>query len=307
MKIMKTILFTIALIISAQGFAMEASPAPPAPIPVLPADVWRHMIPFVAECNAYKVAEVVRCLNATNKFFNGCVQTEEIMVKILNRMPYTANAITLFNALQAFPVMKKDKLKYEWRYANAARALIGGQSLLVAILNNDQKKVAELLAIKNIDLENLENINAIARGHEVPLNEAIRCNHKEVFDALLNAGADVNWHCTKSSDIPLGIALQKGSAEMVQKLLKAGADPEQQTITNIGNTCDLARFFYSQSQAVFRCNSTDSNAELVSTYKTMMELLDRALFEKKEKLKRYQNQKNTAPGYMIALRKWKVI
>lgn len=278
-------LFVITMLIDAQAFAMEAPPVRPLQVPTLPADVCRYIIPFVAESNAYKVAETLRCLNATNKFFHESVQSEDVMLMILERMPYTTNADFLYRFLNKMPVVKKAKL-IDWH--RNLTDLVKGRELVSAVACGDQKTVSELLKIKNIDLENFEGEGLLNGGDGLPLSQAIYWDHGEIFEMLLKAGANPNsLRYIHSREVtPLQTATLCYRPDMVEKLLDAGADTSYQG----RNICVYAHGLLNDRAAFLTYLEKDRLSRIIY-------LLDNAAAQKKEKLKKYQK---TAPGCAIS-------
>ena len=86
-----------------------------------------------------------------------------------------------------------------------------------AVKSGDQAKVAALLA-DHPDWINQKNDDGLT-----PLNLACNEGQLEIFDFLLEKGADINIGDNDNS-IPLHIAAQFGQMEMVQKLLQLGND-----------------------------------------------------------------------------------
>lgn len=77
-------------------------------------------------------------------------------------------------------------------------------------------------------LEHGANPNVRSRRNEIPLTTAIYWNNREVFDLLLQYGADVNVNLDSTSpngNTPYEMASERKNTYMVNALLRAGAKP----------------------------------------------------------------------------------
>lgn len=77
-------------------------------------------------------------------------------------------------------------------------------------------------------MEHGANPNVSSRRSDVPLNTAIYWGKREVFDLLLQYGADVNINLDSTSPngrTPYEMAIKRNDTYMVNALLRAGAKP----------------------------------------------------------------------------------
>jgi hypothetical protein len=169
----------------------------------LPAEVKRYVLQFIASSNVYEVAETMKALNATDRFCHAGMQSEQTMVSILARMPYTANAVDLMERLHKFSVIRKNNAYYE----ALKKLLKNGPELGRAVYENRSGDVLNLLSNKDIDL------NWLAP--------------KIGYDSLANAklyGDAVNWVLRRGN--PLIIAVFQSNIDIIKLLLAAGANPD---------------------------------------------------------------------------------
>jgi ankyrin repeat protein len=152
-------------------------------------------------------------LNAVNKFFHATIQSEEFILKILECMPYTANAIDLARRLHSIPSMQTRavlKLYNPWNVC-----LENGELLSAAAKANNVDFLKRLLDNKKIDL------NWPAFGHNTALMLAIQNKNIEAVKLLIAAGANPEAPHVRA----LYEAVRIGSKEIVELLLAAGANP----------------------------------------------------------------------------------
>ena len=86
--------------IYASNWHEQAPQAPAISFDTLPGDVKRIIIPLIASSKVAEVAEAIRSLNKTNKFFHNFISTPEGIISILERMPDTSSAIDLVKILE---------------------------------------------------------------------------------------------------------------------------------------------------------------------------------------------------------------
>lgn len=82
--------------------------------------------------------------------------------------------------------------------------------------------------VKAIDrlIEDGEDLNRIDEEGMSPLAYAIMYNQKEIFNTLLNAGADINLQDPSSGNTPLHEAVMAGNRYFISQLLAKGSDPK---------------------------------------------------------------------------------
>ncbi len=240
MKIMKNLLFTITLLVSASAFAMEAPPQAPVKVAVtrpllplkgLPADIQRKLFPLCMEGNLYDIAETILAFAGTNKENQAYVNDN--MIVILESFPYTAKAIEIYKLLEnktvSLSVMQKPHMKI-W-LKDAQNSLSDGPALYAAIVDENPESIAtmkKLLLIKTIDLNSKQRADTC-------LSFAASRGQKEKVASLLEAGANsrikgYNHNCPGCicNDAPLVCVVSANNneyAEIVTILLKFGANP----------------------------------------------------------------------------------
>lgn len=89
------------------------------------------------------------------------------------------------------------------------------EELEKAIVNNDKQKVADIIACA-------VNINEENAAWETPLMIAARLARFEIFDMLLDAGADVNFICVTGLNVTM-MLIFAGHFEYAEKLIARGA------------------------------------------------------------------------------------
>lgn len=274
MKNMKKLLFTITLLVSAQVFAMEAPPSMvyPEPTPrileinfnTLPKEIQRLLVLYAIDWNEFQVAKTILSLNHTNRFLRDFVRSENGMIKILEEMPYTVNAIHLIHRLQSnpnihkvLPVVIESAAVKQWVERAQAR-LEPGEGINGASLASVKKELLN----KNIMVDrNVDGFTALTR--------ATMAGNAETAKMLIKAGANPNFRHAGQS--PLLHAAINGKVEVVQLLLDAGADPEIRNAM-CETVCTCVRKF--ESQPIGR--------DLVDQYAEIIALLERAIIEKKQ-------------------------
>lgn len=193
----------------------------------LPGDVKRTILPLIASSKVTEVAEAIRSLNITNKFFHNFISTPAGIISILEKMPYTANAIDLVELLRktSMPVIQRPEIPEIAAWLDAAnKRLEKGQELYMAATRmRDLKKISHLLANPNIDL-NWKNPDELG---ETALLRASALGYKDVVNRLLAAGANVNIP-NNENRTPLIAAAYYGKATIISLLLNAGANVNAQ-------------------------------------------------------------------------------
>lgn len=175
----------------------------------LPTDVKRYALQFIASSNVYEVAETMKVLSATNRFCHAAMQSEQVVISIMERMPYIANRTSLLYQLYRWPV--REKLK---RYENAQwHRLRNGGELLDATRANNIERVKELLTHEDLQL-NCHTGNS----SETSLALALDNGCIEIAVGLIKAGAIIE-------DSALFCATRSNKIQLVKLLLEYGADP----------------------------------------------------------------------------------
>jgi hypothetical protein len=117
MKNLKITFLALNVLIAMPAIGMEQAPQAPAKsferFEELPGDVKRIIIPLIASSNVAEVAEAIRSLNATNKFFHNFISTPEGIISILERMPDASSAIDLVKILEKtnLPAMQSSAIQ----------------------------------------------------------------------------------------------------------------------------------------------------------------------------------------------------
>lgn len=144
------------------------------------------------------------------------------IISILERMPYTANAIDLVELLRQtnMPVIQRPEIPEIAAWLDAAnKRLEGGQDLYNAATRmKDLQKISNLLANPNIDL-NWKNPNELG---ETALLRASALGYKNILDLLLAAGANVDIP-NNENRTALMAAAYYGKATVISLLINAGA------------------------------------------------------------------------------------
>lgn len=136
----------------------------------------------------------------------------------------------------------------DWETGLGAASHVGRSEIALLLLDNGARIdafAAAMLGMKGVVSEMLKvqkDLHAVPGPHGIPLlNHAINGGEKasEVFELLLDAGADVNAK-DKMGLTPLSAAVYGKNAEKVEELLRRGADPAAQS--NKGDSIlDLAK------------------------------------------------------------------
>jgi hypothetical protein len=210
---LKNIILTLIIFWSGQLFCMVQPPKPGSTRVPLPSDMKRYLIPFIASVKVHEVIDTIRALNATDRLFHTALQSEQIMLNLLDRMPFTINAIDLIRRLHKMPIMQSKPI-LQWR---DAVPLTDGQLLYVAVLSNNAQRVRKLLGNKSIDL----NWSVFRHDFARPLERAVRNRDPQIVKMLLDIGADPD---AVSSCLPL--AAQGNDTAIVKLLLASGANPD---------------------------------------------------------------------------------
>ncbi len=104
MKTFKITLVALTVLALMPVIGMVQAPQAPQPSAAsfdsLPGDVKRIIIPLIASSKVAEVAETIRSLHITNKSFHNFISTPAGLISILEKMPYTANAIDLVDLLR---------------------------------------------------------------------------------------------------------------------------------------------------------------------------------------------------------------
>ena len=221
---MKTIVFTITMIISAQAFAMEAPPAPPAVnarnaaslrLQELPVENTLNIIRHLADNYKQTTVQDLTALASTNKYFRTLVYDPTNMRAILRTMR-PAHAVDLAKRLDNLSVFKNPN----------GRAAIRGikRSLVHGIVLREAVQTAERGIFEEIFEEHEADINWPRRLRgETPLISACKLGDPDSFNGLLNNGASLNEQ-DASGNSALMRATEYGRAEMVYCLLSRGAN-----------------------------------------------------------------------------------
>lgn len=261
MKIMKNILFTITLLISAQAFAMEAPPAPPTHLPLipitqftkLPGDIQRILYTEIINGGLYQTAHTVLSLARTSKQLRAYVNDN--IIAILESM-HTSKARELVDILHrkglsycntfSLPSLGKDAVD-EW-YEDADARLRSDDGQLHSIIAEQNvfdvrlklNAVHKLLANKNIDLNWPNNLGKC-------LGIAAETGQTEIVRVLLHAGANPNtWD---GPNTPLMLAKRINAQEVMALLLQYGS---YSTIDSYGRTIDAIKYDAYRAEIVQR-------------------------------------------------------
>jgi hypothetical protein len=246
MKRMKTILFTIALIVSAQAIAMEAPAAPPTNLPLipitqftkLPGDIQKILYTEIMNGGLYQTVHTVLSLARTSKQLRAYVNDN--IIAILESM-HTSKAIELVAILYrnafyrhalSLPSLDRDAV-YEWCEDADARLRSDDGQLHSTIAEPNVfdvrlklNAVHKLLANKNIDLNWPNNLGKC-------LGTAAGTGQTEIVRALLHAGANPNF--SDKGNTPLMLAKRINAQEVMALLLQYGAN---RIINSYGQTVD---------------------------------------------------------------------
>lgn len=99
------------------------------------------------------------------------------------------------------------------------------ERLLAAVKEGKLEAFYALVQTKSVDLNKESMLHWATLGRKL-----------EMVDALLTAGADVNWPGLFDGQTPLYVAVSVASKELVDKLLKAGANPNLGKLSVVGST-----------------------------------------------------------------------
>jgi ankyrin repeat protein len=167
----------------------------PASLQGLPADLQRALLLIIAKSrpalNIYELASSILSLARTDRALRIALNTPANLIAIFNALPYTANAISLFNTLKeqpgTMPVLKNPEI-INW-IARAKEKLEAGQELYDAVAENNREIVADFLKNKNIDLTWL---NVDENVHRTALHLASDRGYAEIVRLLLNTGPSIH-------------------------------------------------------------------------------------------------------------------
>lgn len=240
---MKTILFTITLLVSAQVFAMEAPPAPtfhalaeaPAhtpthqpliPLSQFPADIQRILYAEIMNGGLYATAHTLLALARTSKQHRTYINNN--IIAILESQP-TAKSIELVKILHkntvSLPALSRAHVQ-TW-CADASARLIQGRELFVCagmptVLDPKikEQRLKEYFSEKNIALNWQTPI-----GTTLLLIAALT-QQTNVVRLLLEAGANPNIADTMGAT-PLKRAKKDNAREIIALLLANGAQEDQ--------------------------------------------------------------------------------
>jgi len=142
-----------------------------------------------------------------------------------SRMPYTQSAIDMDNdtTLESYilPQGYKDDLDIDDEISHNFRQ---DTPLIIAIKNNDSKKVSQLL-------DNLVDPNATNYDGATPLHFAALFGNLYIIKMLLLAHANPNI-VDHGGNSPLHIAVDKNTFLVVKSLLQAEANPDAENYEN---------------------------------------------------------------------------
>lgn len=189
----------------------------------LPADLQLKVISILFTSGTYKnikeLAQTIIALAETSKALRALMNDPDTILTIFSIMPYTANALTLAELLQAkpasLPVMKDTRIK-EW-ISTQKSLLIDGWELFNEVSHNELKLVQHLLLDKHIDI-NWRN------GSWTALVKSVELGRFEITRLLIAAGADPNIGAGKGP-LALTLATYHWRNETTALLLAAGANP----------------------------------------------------------------------------------
>lgn len=284
MNSMKTILFTISMIVSAQACAMEAPPVPPAqahaemqvkaapvkplvPIKIFPPDIQRYLFELCMESNLYDTAKIILGLAGTNKRNRSYIN--ENLIAILESIFYREKALGLHELLKdkkvSLPNMQSRRIRSWIRNAQHSinqHPIDNGNALFLPMRDGNMKKFQQSLSSRN------SSLNQINREYGVTLLAyASFLGSPEPAAVLLKAGANPNLKMTSSCMTALMFACSSGYIDLVKILLEQGSDPDSKD--SVGR---IAR-----SYALERADHKDLRKKIVG-------LLDAASLEKRKKL-----------------------
>lgn len=224
MRTIKMILFTITLIITAQTFAMEAPPAPPAvnagnatalTLQDMPTEVTLRICAKLAENYNQKTVQDFTALASTNKHFRTLAYDPKNMRTILKSLR-PAHAIDFAKKLDNLAIFNNSKSKNLLR--GIKRSLIDGKILRESAKTAQLDIFTETIAAKNADI----NWPRRLRG-ETSLIKACKLGDQETFQLLLTHGASLNEQ-DANGNTALISAVSFGRTAMVSALLNAGAN-----------------------------------------------------------------------------------
>lgn len=208
---MQKLFSLFVLVITFSLSAMVAPPrSPKASCDPMPLDIRRYAVQFlnvIASSNVYEVAETMKALNATDRFFHNAIQSEQVFDSILLRMPYFSNKIDLIERLRKFPVIKRNSEYY------AAMCDTLKQSLKPFSGTTQLTTPAQSLHATRARLEQ----------RDINLNY-IDLNYSESESLAKRKQWVRGW--VESIKNPLTAAVWKGDIEEVKLLLAAGANPD---------------------------------------------------------------------------------
>lgn len=209
------------IFVAAMPIVISAMVQPPIP---LPNEIKKHIIPFIASSNVPEVAETIRALNATNRFFHAAIQAEQTMLELLDRMPYTANAIRLLKKLHKMPITKHPKIE-AW-HTQAEERLKYEEVLFTMVDSDDHKTLEELLSDKDVHLDWLSPFHYRGGyGSQTALLRATQKKNKKMIARLLQAGADPDLQGDRDGYSALLTACSNQDEDIVKMLLNAKANP----------------------------------------------------------------------------------
>ena len=198
MKNLKHKFLIVTLFVSTSMVSMELPPPrPQTSFDSLPNDVKRLLVPMIASSKVYEVANTIRSLNATNTFFHNYFSNPAGLIAILERMPYTANAVDLvenYLSKTNIPVVKSPQIE-SW-LKDAKSRLVNGRELWVAAMFLNQNKIRELLRYKDINLNyempSNNDQTSLMVVLSVMMSESLekRPNGLKITQLLLDAGAN---------------------------------------------------------------------------------------------------------------------
>lgn len=215
---MKTILFTITMLASAQAIlSMEAPPAPPAQnaepgqvLGNLPPELALKVISHLADRYNHKTVQDFTALASTNRAMRTFVYDDKHMRTILRSMR-PAHAVDFARKLN------KVNKKGHAVVTAAKRSLVHGKVLREAVRTAEQNVVDEVLQTYEADI----NWPRRVRG-ETPLIQACKSENIHVVRLLLQHGASLNVQDSLGKTA-LIYATECGNYQLVRMLIQAGA------------------------------------------------------------------------------------
>lgn len=197
---------------------------------LLALEVWRDLKitgeGFVAFKKKISIASAVESKRLSADSCKRDIKTYEILAK--HRETYKiklAKARQMLDALEQFPegnleVLKKNEKALKTAFKRLG--LFGEEDLIIAVYNNDVKRVRELLSKgSDANLKDKYGSPAIFIVSYIKPKQAAY----EIAKLLLDAGADVNA-TNKRNDTALHHACYSGNKEIADILIKRGADIE---------------------------------------------------------------------------------